>query len=431
MKLEVGTFPVNDIVFGTETQWSDGVLELDKEELLDLVMEDPYVAWVGIEVARPGDNTRIVRVRDIIQPKVKADGPGVTYPGISGRDVETVGQGRTHRLGGMAIITSSDMPSFNPDGSHWWGATSVEGRSDVTFIDMSGPGAVTPFAKTVNLCVQMEPHSDAFADDWNRAIHAAMLKINDLLAETTLGLDPPEIQTYDLDQKDDSLPNVVFVPVLASAEYRFGPRTSLGTNVYGIGRLTEPWLLQPTEMIDGAVCGTYMENFTWPIMETIVPSMCSRHGNDFNFVGCIVVRSNWEAQAEKQLMANRAAQMALDIGAQGAIVTTNVRGQRFLETILTVQAMEKVGIHTILMTEEEDNENGSAPPLLVSAPEVVSAVSTGTGGVEVTFPKVERVLGLREPAREWFEERPAIHGRYGVTHLHDFYGFGKQGYLDF
>ena len=103
----------------------------------------------------------------------------------------------------------------------------------------------------------------------------------------------------------------------------------------------------------------------------------------------------------------------------------------FIETILTVQALEKVGINAVLLTEEEDNENGQAPPLLVTAPEVVSAVSTGTGGVNVTFPQVERVVGSREPDSRWFQEQPPIHGRYGVSHLHDFYGFGKQGCLDF
>ena len=431
MKLEVGSFPVQDIVFGSETCWADGVLEVDRQELVNLIREDPYIAWADIDIVRPGDSARVVDIRDIIEPKIKADGPGVAYPGISGRAVETVGQGRTHRLGGMTIIACAEMPGFNPDGSHWWGAKSVEGRLDYTFIDMAGPGAVTPFAMTVNMCLRMEFHEDAYADDGNRAIHAAMFKINDRLAKTTLGIQPPQTETYELDSRDDSLPNVVFVPVLASAEYRFGPHTSLGTNVYGIGRLTEPWLLQPTEMIDGAVFGTYNETFTWPIIQTIVPYMCARHGDDLNFVGCIVVRSNWEAQAEKQLMANRAAQLALGVGAQGAIVTTNVRGQRFIETILTVQALEKAGINAVLLTEEEDNENGQAPPLLVTAPEVVSAVSTGTGGVNVTFPQVERVVGSREPDSRWFQEQPPIHGRYGVSHLHDFYGFGKQGCLDF
>ena len=116
MKLEVGRFPVRDIVFGTQTCWQDGVLSVDKDELLALVMEDPYIAWADIDVARPGDSVRIVQIRDIVEPKVKVSGPGVTFPGISGRDVTTVGQGRTHRLGGMTLISCSEMPGFNPDG---------------------------------------------------------------------------------------------------------------------------------------------------------------------------------------------------------------------------------------------------------------------------------------------------------------------------
>jgi hypothetical protein len=43
-------------------------------------------------------------------------------------------------------------------------------------------------------------------------------------------------------------------------------------------------------------------------------------------------------------MADRAARLALAVGAQGAIVTTNGRGQRFVETILTVQALERAGV---------------------------------------------------------------------------------------
>jgi glycine reductase complex component B subunit alpha and beta len=425
MKLEVGNFPVRDMIFGSQTRWADGTLEVDKEELLDLVRQDPSVAWADIDIARPGESARIIRIRDIIEPKVKVAGVGMAYPGIAGRSVDTVGQGRTHRLSGMTIIPCGDMPERNPDGTRWWG------RAEVTFIDMSGPGAVTPFAKTVNLCIPMEPSHLAHADDWNRVIQSVMLTVNDRLAQTTFGLEAPELRTYDLDHRDRTLPNVVFVPVLASAEYRFGPRTSLGTGVYGIGRLTQPWLLQPTELLDGAIGGAYNENFTWPILETIVPYMCGRHGSDFNFVGCIIVRSNWEAQIEKELMANRAAQLAVDVGARGAIVTTNVRGQRFVETMLTVQALEKAGVKTVLLTEEEDNEDGTAPPLLVSSPEVVATVSTGTGGVDVTFPAVERVIGVRQPEPRWYQERPPIHGRYGVSHLHDYYGFGRQGCLDF
>ena len=203
MTLEIGTFPVTDVVVGGRTRWADGVLEIDTRELLDLVLDDPAVAGADIEVARPGESARIIRIRDIIEPKCKVEGPGVTYPGIAGRPVAIVGRGKTHRLGGMTIMPCSAMPERNADGTRWWA------QSDVTFVDMSGPGAVTPFAGTVNLCITMEPTEGAYAEDWNRVLQTAMLKVNDRVARTTLGLHAPQTRTYDLDRRDGSLPNVV------------------------------------------------------------------------------------------------------------------------------------------------------------------------------------------------------------------------------
>ena len=131
------------------------------------------------------------------------------------------------------------------------------------------------------------------------------------------------------------------------------------------------------------------------------------------------------------MAAERAALMAKRLGAAGAIVTTDLRGQRFLETALTVQACERQGIATVLLTEEEDNEAGTAPPLLVSFPEVTSIVSSGTGGVELPFPAVERVIGSKDPSDDWLEELPAIHGSYGSSYLADYYGFGYNSFEDF
>ena len=108
------------------------------------------------------------------------EGPGRRIPG-SGRPVAIVGSGRTHRLGGMTIMPCSEMPARNADGTRWWA------QSEVTFVDMSGPGAVTSFAHTVNLCLTMEPDAGAWAEDWNRVLQAAMLKVNERVARTTPG----------------------------------------------------------------------------------------------------------------------------------------------------------------------------------------------------------------------------------------------------
>ena len=82
---------------------------------------------------------------------------------------------------------------------------------------------------------------------------------------------------------------------------------------------------------------------------------------------------NWTTQPEKEMAASREALLAKQLGAVGAIVTTDMRGQRFLEEALTVQACERLGISTVLLTKEEDNEGGAAPPLLVSFPRACEA----------------------------------------------------------
>src|SRR5574342_758983 len=107
MRLELAEFPVKDIRFDGKTRYDGGVLEINKEELLALVLEDGKVTRADLDVAFPGEHTRIVRVRDAVEPRVKVSGPGCVFPGILG-PVETVGQGRTHRLSGVTIMTSAE-----------------------------------------------------------------------------------------------------------------------------------------------------------------------------------------------------------------------------------------------------------------------------------------------------------------------------------
>jgi hypothetical protein len=87
--------------------------------------------------------------------------------------------------------------------------------------------------------------------------------------------------------------------------------------------------------------------------------------------------------------------VGVEVCADGATITTNIRGRRFIDTVLGIQACERAGIRTTLMTEEEDDENGTAPPLLVYNPEMEAIVSNGAGAVG-PFPAVERVLGARK-----------------------------------
>ncbi|MDP7533521.1 MAG: glycine/sarcosine/betaine reductase component B subunit, partial [SAR202 cluster bacterium] len=66
MRLEVGTFPVSEIVEGSQTHWNDGVLEIDLGELRSIVSEDPNVGNFEIDIVQPGDDVRVINYMDIV-----------------------------------------------------------------------------------------------------------------------------------------------------------------------------------------------------------------------------------------------------------------------------------------------------------------------------------------------------------------------------
>src|ERR687891_159797 len=123
------------------------IWEIDRPTTLDLSPRDPRTATAEIELAKPGESVRIWPVRDVIEPRIKVEGPGVVYPGICGRPIATVGQGRTHRLSGMGVTEVSGVNWHEAGGDY------VE-----ILLDMSGPWAeLIPMSALLNLCVVVEP----------------------------------------------------------------------------------------------------------------------------------------------------------------------------------------------------------------------------------------------------------------------------------
>ena len=99
--------------------------------------EDPRIVSAELDIARPGESVRIWPVRDVIEPRVKVEGPGICYPGICGREITTVGEGRTHRLAGMGVVEVSSVNWHDSGGDF------VE-----TYLDMSGSYAGMPKERT-------------------------------------------------------------------------------------------------------------------------------------------------------------------------------------------------------------------------------------------------------------------------------------------
>ncbi|HPK07402.1 MAG TPA: glycine/sarcosine/betaine reductase component B subunit, partial [Aminivibrio sp.] len=121
MKLEIGKFFVKDMVFGSKTGYSRGVLTINKEEALAVVKEDSHITEADLYIVNPGDEVRMVPVKEAIEMRCKVSG-GVMFPGMT-NPVTPAGQGRTHALKDCSLIVV---------GKHW-------GSFQDGLIDMSGP----------------------------------------------------------------------------------------------------------------------------------------------------------------------------------------------------------------------------------------------------------------------------------------------------
>lgn len=111
MRLEIGNILIKDVQFGNETKVDKGTLYINKQEIIDLVLEDEHIKCADVELARPGESIRITPVKDVVEPRVKVEGPGGIFPGVMSK-VDVVGSGRTHVLKGCAVLTTGKIVGF-------------------------------------------------------------------------------------------------------------------------------------------------------------------------------------------------------------------------------------------------------------------------------------------------------------------------------
>ena len=81
MRLDLQIIRINEIDFGGETAVKQGVLYINKDELIELILQDSRISEAEVELARPGEEVRIIPVKDVIEPRVKLDGTNGFFPG--------------------------------------------------------------------------------------------------------------------------------------------------------------------------------------------------------------------------------------------------------------------------------------------------------------------------------------------------------------
>ncbi|MBI4317943.1 MAG: hypothetical protein HY675_05590 [Chloroflexi bacterium] len=402
MKLELAIFPVNKLIWGDRTQYQEGVLSLNKGELLSLLREDSRIESAELEIVNPGDRARIVGIRDAVEPRIKASGPGCVFPGILG-PIELAGQGVTNRLTQTAVIVAANFKTSAKAGT---------AAPSSSILDMWGAGAaVTPLGSTRNLVLALNLVEGISETDAQTSIQMAELRVADRLARTTLGQMPAQVEVFELRPTPPSLPRVVYILGMMTGNL---PDIS----IYGMPvSETLPTLLHPNELFDGAITvdprkGRHNHPRVWEWQNhPVVKELYRQHGKALHFLGVIFHRISANTHMGKEMGALSVAKMAKLLGAQGAVITrVNVSGNRFIDIMLAVQACEKVGIKTVLLTPEYGGKTGDELPFLFTVPEACSIVSTGSFERKLELDAPDLVIGPRQNGEVLMDPNP-VQGR--------------------
>lgn len=387
MRLEIGNIFIQDIQFGAETKVENGVLYVNKEELLAEVGGDERIQSIDFDIARPGESVRIIPVKDVIEPRVKVEGKGGIFPGFMSK-VDTVGSGRTHVLKGAAVVTTGKIVGFQ------------EG-----IIDMTGEGAkYTPFSKTNNLVIIAEPVEGLAQHAHEDAVRMIGFKAATYLGKAGKNVEPNEVKTFEtkplLEQAQEypELPKVVYVYMIQTQGLLHD------TYVYGVdGKKIIPTFMYPTEAFDGAVvsgnCVSACDkNPTYVHMNhPIIEELYERHGKDYNFIGCIVTNENVYL-ADKQRSSDWVAKMCEFLGADAAIVSEEGFGNPDADLVMNCNKITDKGIKTVLLTDEYAGPDGASQSLADSTPKGDAVVTNGNANEVVVLPKLDRVIGHPEAA---------------------------------
>ena len=394
MRLELATFDVEDMVFTDQTALVDGVLHINKDELLAHLSKGSPFQSLEVDIARPGESTRIVHTLDVVEPRTKASGQGQVFPGLLGPPVGA-GEGRTLRLNGIAVIGAAE-PFVGED--HWAFREGI--------IDMSGPGAeISPFSKTANLVItflekpgktpteeKVDFHVDAWSDQATAAIEATRtitLKAAEYLARAARGHEPDRARIYELSPVENGLPKVVYI------------HHNTGAALYGWSgySLDHAMLLHPNELMDGALvlskrmvepairdCTYFHQN------NSIIEELYRRHGEEVDFAGMVFFSGSAPTVEQKDRESDSAVKLAQMLGADGAVIAPFRPGHGGVGFMMVCQKCERAGIGTAIGVSQLVT-GGGEPGLNHWVPEANAMVISGSDRQKVQLPSVDKVIG--------------------------------------
>jgi glycine reductase complex component B subunits alpha and beta len=382
MRLELGKIFIKDIQFASESKIENNVLYVNKDELRKAIWDDEAIVSVEFDIAKPGESVRITPVKDVIEPRVKVEGRGGIFPGVLSK-VDTVGEGKTIALKGMAVVTTGKIVGFQ------------EG-----IVDMTGPGAeYTPFSKLNNLVIIAEPAEGIKQHEHEKAVRYIGFKAAKYLGELARNLQPEETKVY---ETKPLLEQIAQYPDLPKVGYVYMLQTQgllHDTYVYGVdAKQIVPTILYPTEIMDGAIvsgnCVSACDkNPTYVHLNNgVIEELYEKHGKEINFLGVIITNENVYL-ADKERSSNWTAKFTKYLGLDAAIVSQEGFGNPDTDLIMNCKKIETEGVKTVIVTDEYAGQNGASQSLADADPKADAVVTGGNANQLIVLPKLDKIIG--------------------------------------
>ena len=289
-------------------------------------------------------------------------------------------------------------------GKHW-------GSFGDGLIDMGGEGAkYTLFSQLVNICMVMDTDEEFERYEQqkkNHAIRWGAHRLAEFIGQAVKDLEPEDVDVFDFTpvtaREKNGLPNVALVMQPQSQMEELGYNDLL----YGWDMNKYlPSFVSPTEVLDGAIIsGSFMPcSSKWCTYDfqnfPTIRELMAEDGKTLNFVGVIMSNLN-VALDQKERAAIMVANMALNLGVDGAIVTEEGYGNPDADYVRCIVALEDVGVKVVGISNECTGRDGRSQPLVTLDEKCDALVSTGNVSELIELPPCATVIGeLQALARD-------------------------------
>lgn len=383
MKLEIGNFHVKDIIFGNQTIFKDGILTVNEQEAIAALNPDGNLKDVKLHIVHPGDRTRILPIKEIVEARTRPDGRAV-FPGYTGGIAQS-GSGQIYALKGLAVTAVGEY------------AGSADGM-----LDMSGYAAkLTHFSKLLHLCFTALNTDDSenidIAYQKNTYYRLGAHLLAQYIGKAVAGQMPDDWEVYDNSQiVPTSLPRVAMVLQISTA---FTAEPGHVTRLYGQDTVhLVPPMLNPNEILDGALTADALffssfKLYTYDYQNMpIIKELYAEHGKSLNFA-CAFLDVNPPVADLKICASNRIASMAELMDIDAAIVINTANGHSEIDFFTTIIKLEEHGIKCVGHCMESPGHGGGMQSKVMLDPHANAIVSTGADHVILSLPAMDKIIG--------------------------------------